>query len=191
MNRVIPLLAFSVLLLVPLGIHESFANHPAVCPFGGSLNTISDLVVFGTTNSNFCIATGNPPPPSCPVNYSTMTLDSISFSGITQSICGALPAVPTTTSGQCLNNAILQSNHCVPDFPNICSTGTMQAGFTCIAEAMGSMIGGTLLETNTIPLLVGAIGVNPVITGLVGITIAGIAGQAAWFIHRKKRSQKS
>jgi len=49
------------------------------------------------------------------------------------------------------------------------------------------MIGGDLLDINTLPLLVGAIGVNPVITGLVGITIAGVAGQAVWFVHRRKK----
>jgi len=48
------------------------------------------------------------------------------------------------------------------------------------------MIGGELLNINTLPLLVGAIGVNPIITGLVGITIAGVAGQAVWFVHRRK-----
>jgi len=49
------------------------------------------------------------------------------------------------------------------------------------------MIGGELLAINTLPLLVGAIGVNPIITGLVGITIAGVAGQTIWFVHRRKK----
>ena len=49
------------------------------------------------------------------------------------------------------------------------------------------MIGGELLDINTISLLVGAIGVNPIITALVGITIAGVAGQAVWFVHRRKK----
>ena len=58
---------------------------------------------------------------------------------------------------------------------------------TCIAQAAGSMIGGALLEINSVSLLVGAIGVNPIITGLVGITIAGVAGQTVWFVHRRKK----
>jgi len=49
------------------------------------------------------------------------------------------------------------------------------------------MIGGELLDINTLPLLVSAIGVNPIITALVGITIAGVAGQAVWFVHRRKK----
>ena len=48
------------------------------------------------------------------------------------------------------------------------------------------MIGGELLDINTVSLLVASIGVNPVITGLVGITIAGVAGQAIWFIHKRR-----
>jgi len=54
-----------------------------------------------------------------------------------------------------------------------------------------SIVGGELLDINTVSLLVGAIGVNPVITGLVGITLAGIVGQAVWFIHRRQKSEKS
>jgi len=52
---------------------------------------------------------------------------------------------------------------------------------------MGSMIGGELLDINTVSLLVASIGTNPIITGLVGITLAGVAGQAVWFIHRRKK----
>ena len=50
-----------------------------------------------------------------------------------------------------------------------------------------SMIGGELLDINTVSLLVGAIGTNPVITGLVAVSIAGVVGQAVWFVHKKKK----
>jgi len=53
------------------------------------------------------------------------------------------------------------------------------------------MIGGELLDINSVSLLVGAIGTNPVITGLVAVTIAGVAGQAVWFVHRRKKSENS
>jgi len=49
------------------------------------------------------------------------------------------------------------------------------------------MVGGELLDINTVSLLVGAIGTNPIITALVGITIAGVAGQAVWFVHRRRK----
>jgi len=187
-NKLLPLLAFSILLLVPVGAQNAFANHPAVCPFGGFLNSLTDAIIQGTTNTNFCIENGNPPVQfGCSPNYSSVNIDSITFPGIIQQICGALPVVPTTTTGQCLNNAVIQGNHCVPDFDAICTGGSVQSGITCIAQAMNNLVGGTLLETNTLPLLVGAIGVNPIITGLVGITIAGVAGQAVWFVHRRKK----
>jgi len=55
---------------------------------------------------------------------------------------------------------------------------------------MGSMIGGELLDINSVSLLIGAIGTNPIITALMGITIAGIAGQAVWFVHRRKKKSE-
>jgi len=61
----------------------------------------------------------------------------------------------------------------------------------CTAQAIGSMIGGELLDINTVSLLVASIGVNPVITGLIGITLAGVAGQAVWFVHRRRKSENS
>jgi len=52
-------------------------------------------------------------------------------------------------------------------------------------------IGGTLFETATVAVFVAAVGVNPLITGLVVLTLAGVAGQAAWFVHRRKKSKNS
>jgi len=53
------------------------------------------------------------------------------------------------------------------------------------------MIGGELLDLDTMALFVGAIGVNPVITGLVAITMGGLAVQAVWFVHRRRKSKNS
>ena len=78
---------------------------------------------------------------------------------------------------------------CVPILLELCSTGTMIDMGVCTAQAMGSMIGGVLMDIDTTALLVGAIGTNPVITGLVAITLAGVAGQAVWFVHRRKKSK--
>jgi len=48
-----------------------------------------------------------------------------------------------------------------------------------------------LLDIDSWALFVANIGVNPVITGLVAITMAGVAEQAAWFIHRRKKKIKN
>ena len=61
----------------------------------------------------------------------------------------------------------------------------------CFATSTGQVVGGYLIDINSASLFVAAIGVNPVITGLVGITIAGITGQAVWFVHRRKRIKES
>ena len=76
---------------------------------------------------------------------------------------------------------------CVPILAELCSTGTMIDMGVCTAQAMGSMIGGWLLDIDTTALLVASIGTNPVITTLMGITIAGVAGQAVWFVHKRKK----
>ena len=55
-------------------------------------------------------------------------------------------------------------------------------------EVPGNVIGGKILEIDNYTLLVAITETNPVITGLVGITLAGIAGQALWFVHRRKNS---
>jgi len=52
---------------------------------------------------------------------------------------------------------------------------------------MMGMIGGELLDIGTVSRFVGAIGVNPVITGRVAITMGGVAAQAIWFVHRRKK----
>ena len=53
------------------------------------------------------------------------------------------------------------------------------------------VVGGYLIDIDNASLFVAAIGINPVITGLVGITLAGVAGQAVWFVHRRKNSENS
>lgn len=49
-------------------------------------------------------------------------------------------------------------------------------------------VGGNILEIDNYALFVAAIGTNPVITGLIGITLAGVAGVTVWFVHRRKNS---
>jgi len=38
---------------------------------------------------------------------------------------------------------------------------------------------------------VASIGTNPVIAGMFAVTVAGVVGQAVWFVHRRKKSNKS
>jgi len=54
---------------------------------------------------------------------------------------------------------------------------------------MMDMIGGALLDIDSTSLLVASIGTNPVIAGMFAVTIAGITGQAVWFVHRRRKSK--
>ena len=86
------------------------------------------------------------------------------------------------------NTMFNEQGQCVPDMSKVCGTGTIPDFdlLMCFGLVMGA-VGGELLEINTVSLLVAAIGTNPIITALVGITIAGVAGQAVWFVHRRKK----
>jgi len=99
----------------------------------------------------------------------------------------------TSPTGPCGPKTIFNSeNKCIPDLSQVCGAGTIPDfdALMCFGLSMEA-VGGAILDINTVSLLVGAIGTNPVITGLVGITIAGVAGQAIWFIHRRKKSENS
>jgi len=179
LNRVIPLLAFSILLLVPVGAQNAFATHPdeLTCPdtgFGlGEL--ITEATLFSFPPAPYCLfgisdSTNIPCVPPYFVNQILLTIRTLDV----QFGCIAEP-IPTphiTLAAQCEGASILVSNH-------------------CFAQALSNIIGGVLLDINTVSLLVGAIGTNPIITGLVAITIAGVAGQAVWFVHRRKKSENS
>ena len=187
MNKILPLLAFSILLLVPVVAQQAFANHPQlVCPPPG-------ILIAGTAffPSPICISnldSRSSPPLSCPPGYSNFVLIDPA-TGVIYNACIVTPGSfqDPTLPDQCQDKATLVGNHCVPDLSQVCGSGTIPQNLMCFAQSMGSMIGGTLANINTVSLLVGAIGTNPIITGLVGITLAGVAGQAVWFVHRRKK----
>ena len=63
------------------------------------------------------------------------------------------------------------------------------ANLNCLNHPIcDALIGGHLIDIDNASLFVAVIGANPVLTGLVGITLAGVAGQAVWFVHRRKNS---
>ena len=210
MNKILPLLAFSILLLVPVGAQESFGTHlgslpPGVCPNFDGTGTVACQTIELCIGTNSILVQGSFST-ACGIDNvfvavipGTCAVLPLGGGGGINSVCqeGEFQQTPITTlSTQCQDGAILDidTNHCVPDLNQICSTGTIVEPtqmLTCIAQAAGSMIGGALLEINSVSLLVGAIGTNPIITGLVGITLAGIAGQAVWFVHRRRKSENS
>ena len=101
--------------------------------------------------------------------------------------------LPVSDLAFCGEKTIHDGGFCVPDILAICAEGTIadENVFMCFAQTMGSMVGGVLLDIDTTTLLVASIGTNPVITGLVAITIAGVAVQAVWFVHRRRKSENS
>jgi hypothetical protein len=89
----------------------------------------------------------------------------------------------------CGPKTISINDECVPDLTQICGDGTFIQNMMCFATSSGQVIGGYLIDIDNTSLFVAAIGINPVITGLVGITIAGITGQVIWFVYRRKKSE--
>jgi len=75
---------------------------------------------------------------------------------------------------------------CTPNLNEICGEGTFISGLQCLGLGLQA-IGGIFVEIDALAVLGAAVGVDPLITGLVVITMLGITGQAAWFIHRRKK----
>jgi len=107
--------------------------------------------------------------------------------GIAQLI---FPGSGTTTTTETID---LGSNSYVVTYVFNSDSATLQAFASCakINFPMMGMVGGLLLDIDTTGLLVASIGTNPVITGLFAVTVAGVVGQAVWFIHRRKKSENS
>jgi len=106
---------------------------------------------------------------------------------------GALKVVTSGFDISCGAKTVLNSdNQCIPDLSQVCGQGTFPDfdALMCFGLAMEA-VGGAFLDIDSVSLLVGAIGTNPVITGLVGITLGGVAAQAIWFVHRRKKSENS
>ena len=165
MNKLIPLLAFSVLLLVPVGAQQVFGTHlTPSCPPPGVLNTNPAFTFSGT--SNFCIETGVFLP-NCSPGYTVGVI----VGGNPNLQCAApLSSGPPTPVGSCQNGAVLDANdHCVCEQQN------------------NQCVGGVILDIDTVSLLAGTIGIDPLLTGLIGITIGGLAVQAVWFVHRRRK----
>ena len=178
MKNLLALIAFSVLLLVPVS-QNVFADHPqklgCPAPFGESATLVPDGAIRNSPDINKPYCEFDPVPAgftdfhACE-SYTQVSIFGGGSSGDLSYLTCAAPAIlvdDITHPDQCQGAAVLLSNH-------------------CFAEIM-AMIGGVLLSIDKTALLVGAIGTDPVITGLVALTMAGIAGQTAWFIHRRKK----
>jgi len=177
LNKLLPLLAFSILLLVPVS-QDVFANHPQLdCP---PLGIFTDSTGFSSPNfgGRYCISEISPnfQLTSCAPGYA---LETLTFFGVT----------PFLMIQACTADGSQQTPD--PTHPDQCQGAAILIGNHCFAEALSSMIGGILMDIDTTALLLASIGTNPVITGLVAVTLAGVAGQAVWFVHRRRKSENS
>ena len=194
MKKLVVLIAFSVLLLIPVGVSESFADHPDEyeCPdmletfAPGSFDVYPGILLTEGfyAESRFGVFGGNPPfcfvgmdaltffECSSPYAMTELFLDEartqqIALDSVSLCVAEPIPVSHVTLAEQCQGASILVDNH-------------------CFSQALGSMVGGAWLDINTVSMLVGAIGVNPVITGLVAIAMGGVAAQAVWYFNSKR-----
>jgi len=181
LKKLLPLVAFSILLLVPVGAQNAFANHSD--PYLGT-DEHCDLALF-------------PPVPT--IDYQNCNLSNVDFSGLDLSGADFTLADLTNAdlSGTILIDAdFVDANLSGADLTGADLTGAdltdanlSGANLNCLNHPIcGALVGGHLINIDNASLFVAAIGTNPVITGLVGITLAGVAGQAVWFVHRRKNS---
>ncbi len=189
LNKLLPLVTFFILLLVPIGAQNAFALHTD--PFLG-IDGHCDLTlnppVLGVDYSN-CNLSG--------VVLADLNLSGADFSGAdltNADLSGAnlvsADFVDANLSGANLSGADLTgADLSGADFSGANLSG---ANLNCLNHPIcDALVGGHLIDIDNASLFVAVIETNPVLTGLVGITLAGVAGQAVWFVHRRKNSENS
>jgi len=80
-----------------------------------------------------------------------------------------------------------------------CPPGHVMTGFTAqsfsmqpkctplsISDVLTMAVGGMMIQVNAIALLAAGIGVDPLVTGLLLVTVVGISVQVTWILHKKK-----
>ena len=109
-------------------------------------------------------------PFACPAGF-------VSVNVIVPPLNTPVPLCVTTSSPARLTNA------------GVCQDGAiLDVDGHCVCEQQNNQcVGGVIIDTDTVSLLAGAIGIDPLLTGLIGITIGGLAVQAVWFVHRMKK----
>ena len=55
-----------------------------------------------------------------------------------------------------------------------------------ISDVLTMAVGGMMIPVNAIALLAAGIGVDPLVTGLLLVTVVGISVQLAWILHKRK-----
>jgi len=215
LNKLIPLLAFSILLLVPVGAQNVFAGPSSDC----STNpTVIDLTLNPGESDTFMISCTFFPLLFQPIDTDLVFLpsdcqskgiDFTNLSGILINDGGG----DTNTFDISVTNISVPSGveeHCTMSYQWVslvgggtlfatdqeiwlnqvgelmCGPGTVEVNGVCLCEQQ-QCIGGVIIDTDTISLLAGTIGIDPLLTGLIGITIGGLAVQAVWFVHRRKK----
>jgi len=147
MNRLIPLLAFSILLLVPLGANNAFAQ---TCPVGTATNAAGDCVLQkpcppGSESVDFLSTDCGPVPEDSPCPPGT----SKASTAVAGTVCGP-PIIPVTCPAGSKPSPFIPTTctlqrPCPPgtqegSFPAInpncrpnpnCPAGYFQDGFTC------------------------------------------------------------
>jgi uncharacterized protein YjbI with pentapeptide repeats len=178
LNKLFPLITFFILLLVPIGAQNAFAAHSAP---GLATDGHCSVSPAPTLDFQYCDLSG--------VDLSGADLTGIDFSNadlsganLSNTILIDADFVDANLSGADLTGADLTG----ADFSGADLSG---ANLDCLNHPIcADLVGGHLIDIDNVSLFVAVIGTNPVIAGLIGITLASIAGPAVWFVYRRKNS---
>jgi len=181
LNKLLPLVTFFILLLVPIGTQNAFADHSAP---GLATDGHCSVPPAPTLDFQYCDLSG--------IDLSGADLTGIDFSNadlsganLSNTILIDADFVDANLSGANLSGADLTG----ADFSGANLSG---ANLNCLNHPIcDALVGGYLIDIDNASLFVAAIGTNPVISGLVGITLASIVGPAVWFVYRQKNSENS
>jgi len=186
LNKLLPLVAFSILLLIPLVTQNAFADHSD--PYSGidghCLDAPVPIVDYQNCNLSGVVLTG------LDLSGADFTLADLTNADLSGTILFDADFVDANLSGANLSGANLSGADLTgADFSGANLSG---ANLNClnhpICAAPAALVGGYLIDIDNTSLFVAVIGTSPVITGLVGITLAGVAGATVWFVYRRKNS---
>ena len=181
MNKQLPIVVFSILLLVPVGAQNAFADHSDQYSGtdGHCLDAPVPAVDYQNCNLSGVVLAG------LDLTGADFTLADLTNADLSGTTLISADFVDAILSGADLSGADLTD----ADLSGAILTGT---NLNCLNHPIcDALVGGYLIDIDNASLFVAVIGTNPVITGLIGITLAGIAGQALWVIHRRKNSKNS
>ncbi len=189
---------FSIILFIPVQIPNAFSSHtaPAIGVDGHCLGSSGpgvdysycDLSVATLSNTDLNNAIlSNAKLAGLDLTGFDFTEADLTNADLSNTILLSVDFVDADLSGADLTNADLSdADLSGANLSGAILTGAILSSCHNHPVCGAQTIGGYLIDIDYTSLFVATLGNNQVITSLVGVTIAGVAGPTIWFISKRK-----